>query len=120
MNNMPPALREDCANDPLYKTCMRRELLNDHICKSDPRTGKLIEWEHALIFASKQVQKKFAIVPICWWAHSGPGLVKEINEWIAINRATDEELQSLSKVVNYFRKREYLNSKYGIPKFKKS
>jgi hypothetical protein len=61
------------------------------------------------------VQKKFAIVPLCWWAHSGPGLVKEINVWIAVNRATEEELAALSKVVNYERMKKYLNEKYGAP-----
>lgn len=101
------------AADPYYKTCARSNLLHDHMCKPDPVTGKLIEWEHTLIFASKQVQKKFAIIPICWYVHRGPALVKEINVWIALNRATDEELREISKVVNYFRERERLNKKYA-------
>lgn len=113
MNNMPPALREECANDPLYKTCLRQTALGDHICKPDPVTGKLIEWEHALIYAGKQVQKKFAIVPICWYVHRGPGLVKDINVWLALNRATDEEIAEISKVVNYQRIKKNLNAKYG-------
>ncbi len=115
MNNMPPALREECANDPQYKVCMRNQALNDHICGANPLSGKLIEWEHAIIFASKQWQKKWAIVPLCWWAHSGPGLVKEINVWLALNRATDEEIAEISKVVNYQRMRRTLNEKYGTP-----
>lgn len=116
MNNMPPALRKECADDPQYKICLRHQALNDHVCRPDPVTGKLIEWEHALIFAGKQVQKKFAIIPICWYVHRGDGLVKEINEWLALNRATDEEIRSISKVIDYTRKREYLNKKYGKPK----
>jgi hypothetical protein len=113
MNNMPKKLREDCAADPVYKRCMRKELLHDHVCAPDPCTGKLIEWEHAIIFASRQWQKKWAIVPLCWWAHSGPGMVKEINEWLALRRATPEEIASISKAVNYSRKLKYLEEKYS-------
>ncbi len=112
---MPTKLREECANDPQYKICMRNQALNDHICAPDPLTGKLIEWEHALIYAGKQVQKKYAIVPICWYVHRGPGLVKEINVWLALNRATDEEIAEISKVVNYKRMKNALNEKYGTP-----
>ncbi len=104
------------ANDPFYRVCARKRLLNDHVCGADPRTGKLIEWEHALIYAGSQVNEKWAIVPICWWAHSGPGLIKEINVWIALNRATDEELLKYSKSTPYLRERQRLNAIYGVPK----
>ena len=40
-------------------------------------------------------------------------LNKEINEWIALNRASDEELEAVSKAIDYKRKREYLNGKYS-------
>jgi hypothetical protein len=40
-------------------------------------------------------------------------LNKEKNEWIALNRATDEDLQRISKLINYQAKRDYLNQKYG-------
>lgn len=113
MNKIPPQLRLKIASDPYYRQCARKCALNDHECKEDERTGKLIEWEHALIFAGRQIQEKWAIVPICWWAHRGPGLVKEINEWLALNRATDEELLKYSKAINLTAKRDYLNTKYG-------
>lgn len=113
MNNIPRKLRAEMAADPYYKRCARADLLEDHICQPDPLTGKLIEWEHSLIFGGPQIQEKFAIIPICWWAHSGPGLVKEINVWIALRRATADEIAAISKVVNYKRELDRLERKYG-------
>lgn len=106
-------LRKKLAANPFYKRCARNEALDDHQCQPDPRTGRMIEWEHALIHAGCQVQLEFAIVPLCWWAHRGPGLVKEKNIWIALNRATDNEIVSISKAQDYFQYRAFLNKKYG-------
>lgn len=113
MNNMPSALRRQCSADPEYQKCLRKRALNDHRCRARPLDGQMIEWEHAIIVAGRQVQKRWAIVPLCWYVHSGPGLVKEINVWIALNRATDEELKEISKAINYIRERGRLNIKYG-------
>ncbi len=101
------------ADDPFYLCCARRAALRDHECKANPINGRLIEWEHVAIFAGRQVQTKSFIIPACWWSHSGPGLVKEIHYWIALNRATDDELFGMSKAVNYIAMRERLNLKYG-------
>lgn len=113
MNKIPTKLRAEMASDSYYERCARQDALNDHQCEADERTGQMIEWEHALIFAGKQIQEKWAIIPSCWWAHRGPGMVKEINEWIALNRATDEELLKYSKAVSLIAKRNYLNTQYG-------
>jgi len=113
MNNMPKALRERLGANPLYKQCLRKMVLNDHECQGDPlRPGKLIEWEHCLYWRGKELQEEFAIIPICWWAHRGPGFNKEINVWLALRRATTEELQAISKAENYEQKLNYLNTKY--------
>ena len=100
------------SEDPYYQKCARKELLNDHECEPDPLTGKLIEWEHTHYWQGKQLQEKWAIIPICWLVHRGGELNKEINEWIALNRATDDELEKISKVVDYQRLKVYLNKKY--------
>ncbi len=81
------------AADPDYRQCMRNVLFNDHRCAADPMTGRLLEWEHALTWAGRQLQEKFAIISICWWAHRGPGLDKRKNRIVAISRATDEDLE---------------------------
>ena len=113
MNNIPPKLRKEMAADPYYSTCARQTLLDDHECFPDPLTGKLIEWEHVFYWQGKQLQKKWCIIPICWLTHRGPEFNKEINEWIALNRAEDEELKEISKAVDYNLKRDYLNTKYA-------
>lgn len=102
------------SEDPDYGNCMRYEALHDHECGADPLTGRMIEWEHALIHAGKQIQKKHAIVALCWWTHRGPGMVKRINEWIALNRATTAELISISKAMDYFRYKSHLDKMYGV------
>lgn len=112
MNNIPQRLRKEMAADPYYQKCARKELLDDHNCEACPLTGKLIEWEHAFIFAGKQIQEKWAIIPICYLVHRGGMLDKELNEWLALNRATDSELEAISKAVDYKKKRDYLNTIY--------
>lgn len=77
-----------------------------------------ITWEHALIFAGRQIDEAWAIIKICEYHHAvdrhqdGSGLDKQKNIWIALNRATDEELEKYSKVVNYKKERERLNKIY--------
>ena len=87
MNNIPKKLRAELGEDPYYQTCSRNELLHDHECE-----GR-ITWEHALIYAGKQIQARFAIIPLCEWAHLGAGLIKSINIAIAMHRATPEDIE---------------------------
>ena len=82
MNKIPPRLRADMAADPYYQIC----------CRRDGECSGRITWEHAFTFAGRQVQEKWAIIPLCWWHHLGRGLNKAINRIIAIGRATPEEL----------------------------
>lgn len=117
MNNIPPKLRAEMVSDYEYSTCLRHRVLLDHMCQPDPISGKLIEWEHVITFAGRQLQKKWAIIPICWLVHRGGKLDKEINEWISLNRATDDELREVSKATDYIHKRTHLNRKYGTPKY---
>lgn len=75
--------------------------------------------EHAIIYAGRQLDEAWAIVKLCTWHHAvdehqdGGDLQKERNVWIALNRATDEELRAISKVIDYVRERERLNKVYG-------
>lgn len=117
MNNIPKKLRAELAEETFYHYCARQDALHDHECQRDPmRPGQAVEWEHALVYAGKQVQKRFAIVPLCWYVHRGPGLNKEINVWIALNRASDDELLELSHKGgrDYFKYRFFLNSRFGV------
>lgn len=99
------------AQDPLYKICLRNLIFEDHICEPDPIMGKLIEWEHAMYYAGKQIQERWAIIPICWYVHRGGELDKEKNRFLALNRASDEDLEKYPRA-NFKQQREYLNNSY--------
>lgn len=111
---IPKAMRAEMAAMPYYHTCARYDALHDHVCQPNPMTGQLIEWEHAFIYGSSKINEIWAIVPICYWAHSGPGLVKHINEWLAINRATPADLQKYPRKAWDFIKKQR-NARYGVP-----
>ncbi len=113
MNNIPPKLRREMAADPLYTVCARKGY-HGHECQ-----GR-ITWEHVTTWAGKQLQMKSFIIPLCSYAHSvgrfqdGGDLDKGINMWIALTRASDDELLELSrKGTDYFQMRYMMNKKYG-------
>jgi hypothetical protein len=113
---MPPALRAEITADPEYLRCGLATY--QHIFGS---CGGRVTREHAIIFAGSKVQKKWAIPPCCAAHHgvdeyqdAGTEASKEVRVWMAVNRATDEELLEVSKAVDYIRMRSVLNAKYGV------
>jgi len=103
MRPIPTKLKKELENDPYYKQCSRH---------SDGDCDGRITWEHAFIYAGRQINKKWAIIPICEHHHFGPGLDKEKNQWIALNRATLEDLAKYPKR-DWQQLLRYLNRKYG-------
>lgn len=105
--------------DPFYARCCLTGKGKKTENRFDPNR---IEWHHNLIFAGKQVQKKFAILPVIKHYHDRMvGQTKELCDWIMLNRATDQELAEYSKARDLFAERERLNNKYGPwPKKKKT
>lgn len=90
--------------DPFYRTC----------CVSGVRGPFVkIDWHHNLIFAGRQVNEKWCILPLAQPIHDRIVEYKEIVDWIMLNRATDEELRRYSKAVDLISKRAKLNKKYG-------
>lgn len=87
MRKIPIKLRNQIANDPFMKVCSRK----DENCQ-----GR-ITWEHAFIYAGKQINEKWAIIPLCEYHHLGKGLDKRENEKIAISRATKQDLAKYNK-----------------------
>lgn len=79
-----------------------------------------ITWEHSFQYGGKQVDEAWGIIKICSRHHSvdqyqDNGLLnKEKNLWVALNKATDEELHPYCKVIDYIQKRADLNKKYGV------
>lgn len=111
---MPFELRADIELDSEYRRCALKGL-------QFGRCEGRITREHALIFAGKKIQEKWAIIPCCA-AHHGVDFFqdatteapKEVRIWVALNRATEGEILAVSRVVNYFRERDRLNAKFGI------
>ncbi len=110
---IPRKLRAELALDPEYRICSL-DGYPGHVC-----AGR-ITWEHAIIYGGKKVQERWAIIPLCARAHDvdfyqdGHNMVKELNVWVALNRATPQELRLHSKVVPYTDMLARLNAKYGV------
>lgn len=77
-----------------------------------------ITWEHAIIFGGRQVDAAWAIVKLCerhhavgTWQDRGD-LDKEKNVFLALSQASDEELKTHSKAIDYLALRDRLYDKY--------
>jgi hypothetical protein len=103
MNNIPTKLKIELNDDVFYTRCCLTGVSN--------RETK-IDFHHNLIYAGKQVQEKFCILPLAKSVHDK--LPKELCDWVMWNRATDEEIARYSKAENYQLTKERLNKKYGI------
>lgn len=99
MNNLPKNLKDDFKTDPFYKSCC----LENANCAYE--TGhRRIEWHHSVIFAGKQLQEKWAILPACSGFHhkfADRHDIKDAFLRIAVRRATEVELARVSKVIDY-------------------
>lgn len=110
---IPKKLRKEMEIDPEYKVCMLYGH-HGHIC------GGRITKEHTLIFAGKSYQARWSIISLCARGHAvdqyqdNHECNKELNLWIALNRALPEELQAISKAVDYSAMKTRLNGLYGV------
>lgn len=115
MRPIPPKMKKDMLEDPEYHACMRNAYFLDHICQ-----GRLT-LEHAFIYAGKQINEKWAIIAICAWSHDvdlyqgGGNLDKKKNQYVALMRATNEDLEKYPKE-DWEQMRKYYIGLYGIPK----
>lgn len=87
MRPIPKKLRDELAADPFMKQCLR---LQEGTCK-----GR-ITWEHAWSYANRQINEKWAIVPLCEHHHF-VDLKKHIGQLASLNRATKEDLAKYSR-----------------------
>jgi len=98
MRPISPRVRKIIDSDPFYKKCA-----------ISGRTDNL-EMHHNLIFAGRQVDEAWAIIPLTKKIHDREK-EKDIGaklDWIMLNRATDEQLKKYSKFENLIAKRERL------------
>lgn len=93
--------------------CMRRSILNDHICK-----GRLGTREHAWIYGGSQIDEWWAILLLCAYSHSvdqyqdGGILNKEINEWLSLWKVKEGDLDKYPRK-DWKQRKFYLEKKYG-------
>lgn len=83
-----------------------------------------ITWEHAIIYAGKQLNETWAILGICEYHHkvgkhqNDGHLDKAKHEWLALRQAPPGRLKELSKAVDYEQKLKYLETIYAHNKNK--
>lgn len=91
--------------DPFYQRCC--------ITGAFAKNTK-IEWHHNLIFAGKQVQEKWCILPLTEEVHRYIAYHKKECDWIMLNRADDATLKRFSRGENLIAKRDRLNKELGV------
>jgi len=93
---IPKKLLNEILEDKFYKKC----------CLTGKPYGK-IDWHHNMTWQGKNVQEKFAILPVHNSIHQyHNGLTSEVKEKlnrIMVSRMTEEQLDYYSKAVNYKR-----------------
>ena len=103
-----PLLREILA-DKYYEQCVRHK---------EKKCQGRVTFEHAWIYAGKQIQEKWAIIPLCAYHHGvnefqdRGNLEKEIGQYHSIRRATGEDF-ALYPRKDWYQIRDYLTEKYG-------
>lgn len=102
MRKIPAGTRKQIDLDPFYKTCIRA---HEGTCQ-----GR-ITIEHSLYYQGRQISDPFALLPLCWHHHLNDNK-KRFNQWVALNRASDEALAKYPKA-DWKRLREYLNHVFG-------
>ncbi len=107
MNKIPPKLKAEMASDPFYERCC----ITGAFAKNEK-----VDWHHNLIFAGRQVQEKWAILPLRKDIHDDIVKHREKVDWIMLNRATDEQLEKYSRARDLKRERDRLNKIYGTPR----
>jgi len=111
---IPKSLRDEMEQDQFYQACCI--------------TGKIrspknkIEWHHGFItyqYGNKgRLNEKWCILPLLKEIHDKEKIseVRDLINWVMLNRATDETLKKYSKCLDLIKHRAYLNSKYDKKK----
>lgn len=105
MNNIPTKLRKELSLDPNMHRCMRA---NDKDEDGRKECMGRVTYEHCWMYAGRQIQEKFAIIPLCIHHHLGSGLNKKKNRWYSINKMSSEDEKKYPKI-NWKRERIILN-----------
>lgn len=106
MRAIPQKLRRELESDSWYGRCC----ITGRI-----QTRERIEWHHNFIFAGRQVNEKWCILPLAASIHKIEKeiKIKERLDWIMLNRADDETIERYSKSTNLSIVKATLNKKFG-------
>lgn len=107
MRPIPKKLRDEMAADPWYSRC----------CISGvPSVKAKIEFHHAFIFAGRQVNEKWCIIPVAASIHEKVSnqIIREKIWWIILNRADLATLQKYSRSRDLVALKWKLNQQYGV------
>lgn len=94
MRPIPPKLRKELEADPFYKRC----------CITGSISEK-IDWHHNFIFAGKQVNEKWCILPLANSVHEKIVYYKKKCDLIMLLRADDDTLRRYSKAIDLIKYR---------------
>ena len=101
MRPTPIKLRKQIAADPFMRRCIYSQ------CNEKP------EWEHAFLYAGKQINEAWNIIPVCAYHHRGWGFDKDYNRYRAIIRADIKDLQKRMPKKNWTQIKNYLTKKFN-------
>jgi len=94
MRPLTPKLKREIDENPYFKVCARR---------NDDCDGR-ITIEHAFIYAGRQINEIWALLPLCEYHHSigkhmeDGELDKRMNQLLCLRRATREDLKKYPNV----------------------
>lgn len=108
MRPIPLKLKEQMSCDPFMKRCIHADA--GRFAECDGR----IEWEHAHVYKGRQINEKWAIVPVCERHHRGGGLNKEFNRYCALKRADMDDICERMPRYDWRLEFKYLERKYGV------
>jgi len=101
MRPIPTKVKQELEADPRMKKCIYTTALASCLAATEaeciePCVGR-ITWEHAFIYAGKQINEPWAILGICEHHHLGAGLDKDFNRYVALKRLDGDQLDEIQK-----------------------
>lgn len=112
MSVMGKKLRQAVEDDSLKDYCTLSGQFG-HVCE-----GRITR-EHAMYYAGKKIQERWALVFLCAGGHGVDGYErstpKDMAEWVALNQATAEDFKRFPrKFPSFEHEKLRLNKKYGM------
>ena len=110
MATIPKKLRTQLANSAFMQDCIFKLKDQGHECQGG------IDWEHVWIYAGKQIQEAWAILPVCAHMHRGnfgTAFEKSWHEFVSLSRASPSDLAKYPRI-NWSQKKKDLQSRYKM------